>query len=152
MPIKWQPFKQPERPLDFPGAPGVPGMPIPEEGWIPFLPNQRIEEPAIDIHQDKNNLYVEISLIGIKPENVEISIEDNILIIQGKSEDEKEIKKKDYLRKEIRKGSFRRVIELPVEVKGNKAVAESKGGVLRIVIPKVAKAISKTKKIPIEIK
>jgi len=149
MPIKWQPFKESEGPLDFPR---MPGMSIPEEGLMPFLPNQRTEEPAIDIHQDKNNLYVEISLIGINPKNVEISIEDNILVIQGKSEEEKEIKNKDYLRKEIKKGSFRRVIELPVEVKGNKAVAESKGGILRIVIPKIAKSISKAKKIPIEIK
>ncbi|MBU1255969.1 Hsp20/alpha crystallin family protein, partial [Patescibacteria group bacterium] len=90
MPIKWQPFKESEGPLDFPGVPGAPGMPIPEEGWIPFLPNQKAEEPAIDIHQDKNNLYVEISLVGINPKNVEISIEDNILVIQGKSEEEKE--------------------------------------------------------------
>ncbi len=146
MPIKWQPFKEPERPLN------LPRMPVPEEDWMPFLPTQRAEEPSIDIYQDKNNLYVEIPLVGIKPENVEISIDDNILVIQGKSEEEKEIKKKDYLRKEIKKGSFRRVIELPVEVKGNKAVAESKGGILVISIPKVAKAISKTKKIPIEIK
>jgi HSP20 family protein len=146
MPIKWRQFRELEkRPFELPD--------IGEESeWVPFMPAFRPEEPAVDIYQDRNNLYVEVSLVGVKPENVEVSIEDNILTIQGKAEEKKEIKEKDYLRKEIRRGTFRRVIKLPVEVKGDKALAESAGGMLKITIPKVAKAIPKTKRVPIKIR
>lgn len=149
MPIKWRPFKDLEGGRNFPQLPDIFGQ---GEEWVPFVPTFRPEEPIVDIYQDKENLYVDVSLSGIKPENVEISIEDNILTIQGKGEEKKEVKEKDYLRREIRRGSFRRVIKLPVEVKENKAVAESKDGMLKIVIPKVAKKISSSKKVPIKIK
>ena len=149
MPIKWRPFKELERGPSFPRSPDMFGE---GEEWVPFVPTFQPEEPVVDIYQDKDNLYVDVSLSGIKPEDVEISIEDNILTIQGKAEEKKEIKEKDYLRKEIRKGSFRRVIKLPVDVKDNKASAESKNGMLKITIPKVSKTISKTKKVPIKIK
>jgi len=145
MPIKWQPFKELE------GMPHLPHRPE-EEEWVPFVPTFRPEEPAIDVYQDKNNLYVEVPLVGIKPENVTVSIENGVLTVEGKTEETKEAKDKDYLRKEIRKGSFRRVIKLPVEVKKDKASAESIKGVLKITIPKVAQSTSRGKRIPIKIK
>ncbi len=145
MPIQWKPFKELEKPHHFPDS-------LEEDEWVPFVPTFRAEEPAVDIYQDKDNIYVEISLTSVNPKDVEISIDDNILTIHGKSQEKKEIKERDYLRKEIRKGSFRRVIKLPVEVKGNKAIAESISNMLKITIPKVAKAIPQSKKIPIKIK
>ena len=145
MPIKWQPFKELERPSHLPDIFG-------EDEWVPFVPTFRPDEPAIDIYQDKNNLYLEIPLVGIKPENVEVSIENNVLTVQGKIEEKKQVKEKDYLRKEIRRGSFRRMIKLPVEVKEGKAAAESLGGILKITIPKAVKAGSKTKRVPIKIR
>ena len=145
MPIKWRQFKELERPSHSPDI-------FEEDEWVPFVPTFRAEEPALDIYQDKNNLYVEIPLVGINPKNIEISIDDNILTIQGKKEEKKEVKEKDYLRKEIKKGSFRRVVKLPTEVKGNRATAESAGGMLKIVIPKADKTIPQSKKIPIKIK
>ena len=145
MPIQWRPFKELEKPHHFPDL-------FEEDEWVPFVPTFRAEEPAVDIYQDKNNLYVEIPLTNVNPEDVEISIDDNILTIQGKSQEKKEIKEKDYLRKEIRRGSFRRVIKLPVEVRGSKATAESVSNMLKITIPKMTKAIPQSKKIPIKIK
>jgi HSP20 family protein len=145
MPIKWRPFKE------FEGRPHLPEV-FEEDEWVPFVPTFRPEEPAVDIYQDRNNLYVEVPLAGIKPEEIEISIDDSMLTIQGKTEEEKEIKEKDYLRKEIRKGAFRRVIKLPLEVKSGQAVAESKGGMLKITIPKAARAVLKAKRVPIKIR
>ncbi len=145
MPIKWQPFKDLERPFQSPNA-------FEGDEWVPFVPSFRTEEPVLDIYQDKNNLYVEIPLVGIEPKDVKISIDDNILTIEGKIEEKKETKNKDYLRKEIKRGSFRRSVKLPVEVKEGKAKAESLGGILKITIPKTAKTISKSKEIPIKIK
>lgn len=145
MPIKWQPFKELE------GMPHFPHRPE-EEEWVPFVPTFRPEEPAIDVYQDKNNLYIEVSLVGVKPEDVNVSIENGVLTVEGKTEEIKGAKDKDYLKKEIRKGSFRRIVKLPVEVKKDKASAESIKGVLKITIPKAAKAASRAKRIPIKIK
>lgn len=161
MPIKWQPFKN----FGGPGGPVGQGGPIgpvgPEEfpdlfgengGGMPFLPMNQIEEPALDIYQDKNNLYLEISLGGMKPENIEISIKNNILTIQGKSEVKEEIKEKNYLRKEINRGAFRRVIKLPIDVQEKKASAEASSGLLKITMPKKSKTDLKASKVPIKIK
>lgn len=145
MPIQWRPFKELDRPFQTPDI-------FEKDEWVPFMPTFRSEELSVDIYQDKDNLYIETPLTGIKPENVEISIEDNVLTISGKSDEKNEIKEKDYLRKEIRRGNFKRVIKLPMEVKEDKAEAESISGILKITIPKTNKAISKGKKIPIKVK
>ena len=145
MPIQWRPFKDLDRPPRLPDD-------FEQDEWMPFVPTFRSEELNVDIYQDKDNLYIETPLTGVKPEEVEISIEDNVLIIEGKSEEKKEIKEKDYLRKEIRRGNFKRGIKLPVEVVEDKAEAESVSGILKITIPKTSKAVSKGKKIPIKIK
>ena len=145
--IKWQPFRTPRLPSN-----DLDRFLEEEEEWVPFVPTYKIEEPAMDIYQDKENLFVEMPLAGIKPENVEISIKDNVLTVEGKTEEKKEEKEKDYLRKEIRKGSFRRMVKLPVPVKEDKAKAESEMGVLKISIPKAAKSSLLLKKIPIKIK
>jgi HSP20 family protein len=145
--IKWKQFKnQQPAPRDLNDF--LEG----EEEWIPFVPTFKMEEPALDISQDKANLYVEMPLAGINPENIEISITDNILTVQGKVEEKKETKDREYLRKEIRRGNFRRQIKLPVPVKEDKAKAESQTGILKIIIPKSAKSAPSSKKIPIRIK
>jgi len=145
MPIKWQPFKGIERPSRLPDI-------FEEDEWMPFIPAFRKDEPAVDIYQDKNNLYVELPLIGIKPKDVRISIENNILNVSGESQEKKEIKSKDYLRKEIRRGSFRKVVKLPIDVRSGKASAETTEGILKITIPKSSRGASKATKVPIKIK
>ena len=106
----------------------------------------------MDVYQDKKNLYLEVFLGGIKPENIEVFIKNNILTIQGKSEVKEEIKGKDYLRKEIKKGSFRRIVKLPVDVQDKKASAEVVNGLLKITMPKTSKTDSKASKVPIRIR
>ena len=145
MPIKWQPFKGIERPSRLPDI-------FEEDEWMPFIPAFRKDEPAVDIYQDKNNLYVELPLIGIKPKDVRISIENNILNVSGESQEKKEIKSEDYLRKEIRRGSFRKVVKLPIDVRSGKASAETTEGILKITIPKSSQGASKATKVPIKIK
>jgi len=103
--------------------------------------------PAVDIYEDQDNLVVETQLGGIDPEKVDVSIENNILTIKGESEKKSEVEDKNYYRKEIRRGAFYRSIPLPTKVNGDKAVAESEGGILKITVPKVAENKPKTIKI-----
>ncbi len=103
--------------------------------------------PALDMYEDKDNVVVETQLAGIDPEQVDISIENNILSIKGESEKKSEIEDKNYYRKEIRRGSFYRSIPLPTKVDGDKAVAVNEDGILKITIPKAPEVKPKTIKI-----
>jgi len=103
--------------------------------------------PAVDVYQDKDNVIVEAQLAGIDPEKVDISIENDVLVVKGESEKKSEVEDKNYYRKEIRRGSFYRSVPLPSHVIGEKASAEARDGVLKVVIPKAAEAKPKTIKI-----
>ena len=111
--------------------------------WSPFLDSfENLENgvsnfiPAIDIYEKEDKVIVEATLDGINPEDVEINIKDNTLVIEGKREISSEIDEKNYYRKEVRSGTFNRSIALPVSVQGNKPEANFKNGLLVIELPK----------------
>ena len=103
--------------------------------------------PALDVYQDKDNVIVETPLPGINAEDVNISVENDVLTIEGKSEKKSEVDEKDYYRKEVRFGGFHRAVALPSSVNGERASAEYKDGVLKITIPKEERAKPKQIKI-----
>jgi HSP20 family protein len=106
--------------------------------------------PSMDIFEDKENVFVETPLAGLKPENVKISIENDVLTVEGQIEKKSEVEDKNYYRKEVRYGSFHRSVALPAAVKNDQAKATYEDGILKISIPKEEKAKSKT--INIEVK
>lgn len=103
--------------------------------------------PALDMYEDKQNIVVETQLVGIDPEKVSISIENDVLCIKGESERKSEVEEKNYYRKEIRRGSFYRSVPLPAKVNGDKASAITEEGILKITIPKAAEVQPKNIKI-----
>lgn len=103
--------------------------------------------PAIDVYQTKENVVVETPLAGVDPDRVNISIENDILTIEGSMEKKTEVDEKDYYRKEVRSGSFHRSVALPVAVNGDKAQATFDKGMLRVTIPKAEHAKPKTIKV-----
>lgn len=100
--------------------------------------------PAVDMYQDEKNVIVEAQMAGINPDDVDISIEHDVLIIKGQSEKTSEVDDKDYYKKEIKRGSFYRTIQLPTHVLGDNAEAEASDGVLKIIIPKATEVKPKT--------
>src|SRR3989344_6121878 len=96
--------------------------------------------PALDVYQDADNVIVETPLPGIDPSDVNISVENDVLTIEGSSERKSEVDEKNYYRQEVRSGSFHRAVALPASVSGEKAGAEYKDGMLKITIPKEEKA------------
>ncbi|HCU71025.1 MAG TPA: hypothetical protein DIC35_04750 [Candidatus Moranbacteria bacterium] len=106
--------------------------------------------PAMDVYQEDDNVIVETPLPGVDPEKVDITIENDVLTISGQTEDQKEIKREDYYRREVRKGSFSRSVILPMSVKADQAEAHSEKGILKVVIPKADEV--KPKKIAVKIK
>jgi len=92
--------------------------------------------PAADVYETKKDVMVEMSVPHIDAENVDISIEDNVLHVKGSTEKKSEVEDKNYYRKEIRSGSFYRSVPLPAEVIADQASAIHEDGVLKIAIPK----------------
>ncbi len=127
----------------------------PWRDWDNFFEDGILEErtgfvPLMDVYQKKDAVIVETPLTGVDPDKVDISIENDVLTISGKTEEKKEVKKEDYYRKEIREGSFSRSVILPMNVKGNQAKADYEKGILKITLPKAEEA--KSKKISVKIK
>ncbi len=114
-----------------------------------LVPNSNFM-PAMDVYQTDEAVVVETPLAGVKPEQVNISIENDVLSIEGKVEKKSEIDEKNYFRREVKSGAFHRSVAMPVAVAGDKAVAEFKDGILKITIPKDAK--NKSHSIKIDIK
>jgi len=95
---------------------------------------------AVDVCQTKDAIIVKSTIAGVKPENLEIYLHNDLLTIRGKREEEKEEKDADYFYKECYFGGFSRSIILPVEVQADKVEATLKNGILKIVMPKARKS------------
>lgn len=111
-----------------------------------------IGQPKMDIYETKDKVKAEIEMPGIDPKTIDVSVEDNILRVEGKKEEKVEEKKKGYYKKEIKSGYLRRIASLPAEAQGEKAKAEYDNGMLKIEIPKAKKAAKKAKKVKVKIK
>lgn len=95
--------------------------------------------PAVDIKEDAEKYTILADLPGIEPDNIEISMENGVLSIQGERSAEKVDEKEDYKRVERSYGNFYRRFTLPDTANADKIEANSKHGVLEIVLPKHAK-------------
>lgn len=118
-----------------------------DEDWVfPVFPRMELMKPAMDVRETDKDVIAEIELPGFDPEKVDISVEDGVLKVSGKMDEKKEEKGKGYWRKEIRKGSFERMVKLPVAIKEDAVEATYEKGVLKIVMPKAeTKPSSKVK-------
>lgn len=104
--------------------------------------------PAVDVSETPEAITVTAELPGMKPEEVDLHVENNYLVLRGHKKSEIEEKKENYLHRECSYGSFSRSVPLPTEVVADKVKAKFKNGVLTVHLPKSEKA--KTKRISIE--
>lgn len=105
-------------------------------------------EPALDVYETPETVVVQAAVPGVKPDQVEITVQGNSLAISGQTKFESQTEDKNYLRRETRSGSFSRVLELPVGLETDKADAKFEDGVVTITFPKAEQV--KAKKIPVQ--
>jgi HSP20 family protein len=105
--------------------------------------------PALDMHEDKHNIFVKAELPGMKKEDIDVSLHDGCLSISGERKNEWEEKDADVYRAERFVGRFQRTVALPVPVAADKVTATCKDGVLTITLPKAEEA--KPKKIDVNV-
>lgn len=95
---------------------------------------------SIDVYQTPNKLVVKSTIAGVKPENIDISINNDMLTIRGKRLSQEEISEENYLIKECYWGGFSRSVILPVEVEAENVEASLDNGVLTVILPKAKSA------------
>jgi len=103
--------------------------------------------PAVDIFETEHELVVKADLPDIKPEELDIRVENNILTIRGERKFEKKVNENNYLRVERTYGSFSRSFSLANTVKSEAIRAEYKDGVLTLTVPKREEAKPKQIKV-----
>jgi len=106
--------------------------------------------PSVDVVENDNNFQIVAELPGIKMEDVNISLTDNILTLKGEKKNEVSENKRNYCRVERNYGKFQRSFSLPSSVDAGKVKANLDSGVLTITLPKAEQA--KAREIPIQAK
>jgi len=133
MPTRWDPFSELRSTMDrlFEGGFSRPWRLLAGEEGMDF---------AVEIAETETELEIKASLPGVKPEDLAISVQNDVLTINGEHKEESEETKKDYHRRELRYGSFRRSFALPASIDVDRATAEFEHGILRLKLPKAAAA------------
>lgn len=123
------------------------------ERWSPFEELDRIRQnllssdwfgsmatrqwgPAIDVKETANEIVVHAEVPGIDPDDLEVIVEEDGLVLRGEVRREASDSQEGYHRVERRYGRFHRTIPFPVSVKQEEAVADYRDGILEIKIPK----------------
>jgi len=94
-------------------------------------------ELTVDVYQTDKEIVIQSAVAGVEPDDLDISIEKDMLTIKGKREKQFEEKEKNYFYQECYWGQFSRKIILPAEVNSSKIQATMKNGILCIRIPKI---------------
>lgn len=92
--------------------------------------------PAVDIKEDEDKFVIQADIPGVKPEEIDINMEDGVITIKGEKETEAKTENEGYKRVERTYGSFYRRFSLPDTADPDAISAKSKLGVLEITIPK----------------
>ncbi len=127
----------------------------PWEGFPDLFPLPRFFEqgfwqPSVDLAERAGEFIVRANLPGMKREDIELTVEENSLTLQGEIQEEKTAEDERFYRRERRRGSFIRRIPLRVPVRTEAVTATFNNGVLEVRLPKVEPAIPRGRRVEIE--
>ena len=98
---------------------------------------------TIDVYQTDTDIVIKSTIAGVKPEDLDVQINNDMVTIRGERKTEAEVREEDYYYQECYWGAFSRSIILPVDVQANKSEATMKNGILTIRLPKADSAQSR---------
>ncbi|MFP4083776.1 MAG: Hsp20/alpha crystallin family protein [Desulfonatronovibrio sp.] len=104
--------------------------------------------PSVEISEKEDSVQVRAEVAGLNPEDIDVSVENNNLILRGEKKREQKDEQENYVHMECSYGSFNRVIPLRADIDKDNVSASYKNGVLSITLPKTKE--SRSKKISIE--
>jgi len=94
---------------------------------------------TVDVYQNPNEIIIQAIVAGVKPEDLDISITQDMVTLRGKREDGRRIERENFFYQELYWGSFTRSILLPQEIDPDEAEAVLKNGLLTVKLPKLDK-------------
>ena len=127
----------------------LPSRALPSRG-LPSREIMRLQTPAVDVYDEKDEVVVKADLPGIAKDEIEVSLSDSRLTIKGEKKKEVEVKEENYYRWERAYGAFARTVDLPAAVKADAVKATFKDGVLEVRLPKTEEAKQKPVKVKVE--
>ncbi len=105
--------------------------------------------PAVDVSETDDEVHIAVDLPGLTEKDVEVSIDDDVLVVRGEKKQEREEKKRNYHLLERSYGRFERQVELPGGLDLDRAGAKFKNGVLTVTLPKRPNAQSRRRTIEV---
>lgn len=106
--------------------------------------------PAVNTREGEFAYHVDVDLPGVKKDDIEINVHDNIVTLSGERKIQNELKEENYYKVESEYGKFERSFSLPEDADAENIHAETADGVLELVIPKLEVSEDKPKKIEIK--
>lgn len=121
-------------------------MEVKEKDWLEEAEGEE-GQLTIDVYQTESDVVVKSTIAGVNPEDIDISITNDMVTIKGKRVKDEKVEAENYYYQELYWGAFSRSVILPIEVDADKVKASIKNGILSIKLPKSEK--TKTKKIKV---
>ena len=116
-------------------------------GWPQWAARSEGRLPAVDVIDRGEDIVVRAEVPGVKREDLDVSVSDNIVTIHGVSRQEEQRKEERYYRREMSRAEYMRSVSLPADVKGEEAKARFEDGVLELTLPKQSPAPRRSIKI-----
>jgi HSP20 family protein len=115
-----------------------------------YAPQQQIHQPVhqddadgqlpVDVYQTDNDIIIRTFVAGVRPDDINLSISRDVVVIDGIREERDQRSDNDYIKRELFWGSFATTIHLPQEIDVDTASASSKDGLLTLVLPRLDKS------------
>lgn len=115
-----------------------------DKGWLDEKYDGQL---SVDVYQTGDEIVIKSTIAGVKAEDVDVSLNGDMITIRGVRGQEEEVDEDDYFYQECYWGGFSRSIILPVEVRSDKVQATMEDGILTIRLPKLKRAKSTTIKV-----
>lgn len=114
-----------------------------------ILPEYR-STPAMDVTEDEKAYQIKTDVPGFNKEDIKLSLENNILTIEGEQKAEEKEEKKNYIRRERRYSSFKKSVQIYDDIDIDKINASMKNGILELTLPKIQAKKIEAKKIEVQ--
>jgi HSP20 family protein len=141
--IEEEPYEE-EQVVEASVEPVAAGVDKKEEDWM----NDYEGALNIDMYQTKDNVIIKSTIAGVRPEDIDITVANDMVSIKGSRQKEENVAQDDYFYQECYWGNFSRSVIVPVDIDSESIEADLKDGILTVIIPKAAKA--KTKKVKVK--
>jgi HSP20 family protein len=113
----------------------------------PVITEEQEGQLTVDVFQDEQNIIVQSTIAGVSPDDLDVSITNDMVTIRGERRRLYDVSPENYFYQECYWGAFSRSIILPIEIDADRAEAKIRNGILTIRIPKANTAVTRKLKV-----